>query len=69
MNNNQIETTPEELFALIGEREFIKYKQQQELVRLYVQIKEMSEEITKLKEEVKGLTRRPELVVEREKHG
>lgn len=67
--NNQINTTPEELFALIGEREFIKYKQQQEIQQLYVQINEMSEEIAKLKEEIKGLTRRPELVVEREKHG
>lgn len=53
MENQQIQTSPEELFVLIGEREFIKYKQQQELVKLYVQIDEMSKEITKLKEELK----------------
>jgi hypothetical protein len=67
--DNQISTSPEELFALIGEREFVKFKQGQEIQKLYAQIEEMSKEITKLKEEIKGLTRRPELVVEREKHG
>jgi hypothetical protein len=65
---NRFETSPNELFALIGEREFIKYKQQLEIQQLYIQIEEMSKEITKLKEELREI-RRPELVVEREKHG
>jgi len=55
MNNNKIETSPEELFALIGEREFLKFKQQQEIQKLYVQIEEMSKEITKLKTELEEL--------------
>jgi len=50
--NNQFETNPEELFALIGEREFIKYKQGKALQSLYTQIDEMSKEITRLKEEL-----------------
>jgi len=49
---SNLETTPEELFALIGEREFIKFKQQQEIKKLYAQIDEMSKEITKLREEL-----------------
>ena len=54
--NQPIETTPEELFALIGEREFIKYKQQQELAKLYKQIEEMSKTIDELRKEVRDLT-------------
>lgn len=42
-------TTPEELFMLIGEREFIKYRQDQELKKLYAQIDEMSKEIDSLR--------------------
>ena len=48
--NNKLETTPQELFSIIGEQEFIKIKQAQELQKLYAQIEEMSKEITKLKE-------------------
>lgn len=47
---NKIETSPEELFTLIGEREFIKFKLQQEIAKLYKQIDEMAAEITRLKE-------------------
>ena len=46
-----LQTTPEELFMLIGEREFIKYRQEQLIKKLYTQIDEMAEVITKLREE------------------
>jgi hypothetical protein len=40
-----LNTSPEELFTLIGEREFIKYKQQQKITELFAQIGEMSQVI------------------------
>lgn len=40
-----------ELYALIGEREVVKYKLGEELKQREAQIFEMSEEITKLREE------------------
>jgi len=57
----QLQTTPEELLLLIGERELVKYKQQQEIQKLYKQIDEMSAEITKLKTEIEDL-KKPKLV-------
>jgi len=49
---SNLETTPEELFALIGEREFIKYRQGLEIQKLYTQVEEMSHEISRLKAEL-----------------
>jgi hypothetical protein len=49
-----LKTSPEELFTLIGEREFIKYKQQQKIAELYAQIDEMAKTISKLHEELNG---------------
>lgn len=46
----KMQTSPEELFALIGEREVIKFKQGLQIQQLYMQIEEMSEEITRLRE-------------------
>ena len=46
-----METSVEELLLLIGEREFIKYKQQQEITRLNKQIEEMSQVITELRKD------------------
>jgi hypothetical protein len=48
----RLETTPEELFMLIGEREVIKFKQAQEIKQLFKQIDEMGKEIEKLREEL-----------------
>lgn len=48
---NGMSTTPEELYMLIGERELIKYKLQQQIKELHSQIDEMATVITKLREE------------------
>ncbi len=47
--NEQIQTNPEELLLLIGERELIKFKQQQQIQALLKQINEMQEEIDRLR--------------------
>jgi len=46
-----VSTTPEELFMLIGEREFIRYKQEQQIKDLLIQVDEMSKAITELRKE------------------
>lgn len=52
-------TTPEELFGLIGELYFINHKLTQENTELHRQIFEMSEVITKLREEKDGRLEQP----------
>ena len=46
-----LSTTPEELFMLIGEERFLRFKVEQQSKKLYAQIEEMSQTITKLREE------------------
>ena len=58
---NRIETSPNELFALIGEREFIKFKQAEEIQKLYTQINEMSKTIDELRKEIEDF-KKPKLV-------
>jgi len=47
--NEPIQTNLEELLLLIGERELIKFKQQQQIQALLKQINEMQEEIDRLR--------------------
>jgi uncharacterized coiled-coil protein SlyX len=47
-------TTPDELFTLIGEREFIKFKQGERIEELLTQISEMSQVITELRAQLKA---------------
>jgi hypothetical protein len=46
-----LSTSPQELYMLIGEREFIKYRLQEQIKLLYSQIDEMAKVITQLREE------------------
>ena len=48
--NDEIQTSPQELFMLIGEREFIKFKQGLKIQELYKQIEEMSKVIEELRD-------------------
>lgn len=47
--NEPIQTNPEELLLLIGERELIKFKQQQQIQALLKQVGEMQAEIDRLR--------------------
>lgn len=58
--NIPLETNPQELFTLIGEREFIKYKQQVTIASLLTQIDEMAATITQLRGENEVLNGRLE---------
>jgi hypothetical protein len=49
--NTPIDTSPEELFMLIGEERFLRFKVEQVSKKLYAQIEEMAATISKLREE------------------
>jgi len=50
---DQFNVNIEELYMLIGEREVIKFKLGQKIAQLNLQINEMSDVITQLREEAK----------------
>jgi len=55
-----INTSPEELFMLIGEERFLRYKTEQENKKLYAQIDEMLATIEKLRSENYGRLDEPD---------
>lgn len=59
MKDTDLATTPEELFMLIGEREFIRHRQSVQIKVMQQQIFEMSEVITKLREDKDGRLGKP----------
>lgn len=66
----QMPVTLTELYALIGEREVIKYKLGEKVKELFIQIDEMAKTITEVREQEKILaTENQELKRRLEEHG